>query len=517
MYCGAAFWGEVEAGVSAVSPHSGADVHGESQDGGGREPAPTFALDGGDGGGIIGLELARTDLVAPPLGTSIADRLRGPIDIFRSRQRSVLEVLRPASIALVVFLLYAPGADSLAAAAAASLPVSALWILSQRAGTRFAPRALGRLTPLVVGTAIGAVVISALALWAEPMQLDLLLLALMTIAVLALSVCFEVLIARIAGPVRVLVVGAGPNAAQLAEDVGTDPEERFALIGVASETADPLPGVRSTYAIEDISETLVRESPDLVVLAVERGRPQVFSQLLDAADAGFRLVGLPEFYEHAFGRVPVRHLSAAWFMSVLHLYQPAYSRFAKRFFDVVVVALALILIAPVLAAIALMLSVSRGPIIFRQRRLGEHGREFTILKFRTMHDGAERPGEAVWAEKGDSRVTGFGRLLRQTRLDELPQLWNVFKGDMSIVGPRPERPEFLLRLNEEVPFWSRRHLLKPGITGWAQVHSGYAADAVKTEEKLSYDLWYLRHRSFLTDLVICAKTIRTLASGFGAR
>jgi len=503
--------------VSAVDPHSGADVHGENLDVGAREPAPTFALDGGDRGGIIGLELAGTDLVAPPLGSSIAERFRGPMDVFRSRQRSVLEFLRPASIVLFVFLLYSLRANSFASAAAAALPVSALWILSQRAGNRFAPRALGRLTPLVVGTAIGAVVISAVALWVEPMQVDLILLAFMTTAVLALSVCFEVLITRITGPVRVLVIGAGPNAAQLAEDVGIDPEGRFTLIGVASETAEPLPGVRATYAIEEISETLVRESPDLVVLAVERGRPQVFGQLLDAASAGFRFVGLPEFYEHAFGRVPVRHLSAAWFMSVLHLYQPAYSRFAKRFFDVVVVAFALILIAPLLAAIALMLSVSRGPIIFRQRRLGEHGKIFTIFKFRTMHDGAELPGEAVWAKKGDSRITGFGRLLRQTRFDELPQLWNVLKGDMSIVGPRPERPEFLERLNEEVPFWSRRHLLKPGITGWAQVHSGYAADPVETEEKLSYDLWYLRHRSFLTDLVICAKTIRTLASGFGAR
>ncbi len=117
----------------------------------------------------------------------------------------------------------------------------------------------------------------------------------------------------------------------------------------------------------------------------------------------------------------------------------------------------------------------------------------------------------------DSRVTGFGRLLRQTRLDELPQLWNVLKGDMSIVGPRPERPEFLLRLTAEVPFWSRRHLLKPGITGWAQVHSGYAADSIQTEEKLSYDLWYLRHRSFLMDVVICAKTCSVLLFGSGAR
>ena len=504
--------------MTAVSPLGGADAHGESLDAGGREPGPAFALDGGDGGALVGLELAGTgDLVAPTLGTPIAERLRGPVDVFRSRQASALQVLRPGSIVLFVFLLFLLRTESVAAAAAASLPVSALWILCQRAGSRFVPRALGQLTPLVVGTAIGALVISALALWVEPLQVDLMLLAFMIAAVLALSICFEVLTERIAGPTRVLVVGAGPNAAQLAEDVGGDPEGRFEVVGVASETAESLPGVRSTYAIEDIAETLVRESPDLVVLAVERGRPQVFRQLLDAADAGFRVVGLPEFYEHAFGRVPVRHLSAAWFMSVLHLYQPAYTRFAKRFFDVVVVVLALILTAPLLVSISLMIWMSRGPIIFRQRRLGEQGLEFTIFKFRTMHDGAERPGEAVWAVNGDARVTGFGRLLRQTRLDELPQLWNVLKGDMSIVGPRPERPEFLLRLSEEVPFWSRRHLLKPGITGWAQVHSGYAADSVKTEEKLSYDLWYLRHRSFLTDLVICAKTIRTLASGFGAR
>jgi exopolysaccharide biosynthesis polyprenyl glycosylphosphotransferase len=506
--------------VAAVNPLGGADLHDEGLDEGGREPTSAFTLEGADNGALVGLELAGAgagELVVPTLGTPLAERFRAPVDVFRSRQAAALDVLRPASIVVFVFLLVSLRAESAAAAAAASLPISALWILCQRAGGRLIPRALGRLTPLIVGTAIGAVVISAAALWVGPLQVDLMLLAFMIVGVLALSICFEILTERSVGPTRVLVVGAGANAAQLAEDVGIDPEGRFEVVCVASETAEPLPGVRSTCAIEDISETLGRNSADLVVLAIERGRPQVFQQILEAAEAGFRVVGLPEFYEHAFGRVPVRHLSAAWFMSVLHLYQPAYTRFAKRFFDVVVVGLALILCAPLLISISLMIWASRGPIIFRQRRLGEHGREFTILKFRTMHDGAERPGEAVWAEKDDSRVTGFGRLLRQTRLDELPQLWNVLRGDMSIVGPRPERPEFLHRLSEEVPFWSRRHLLKPGITGWAQVHSGYAADSEMTAEKLSYDLWYLRHRSFLTDLVICAKTIRTLASGFGAR
>ena len=287
------------------------------------------------------------------------------MDIYRSRQRSVLEVLRPASIVLFVFLLFSLRAGSFAAAGRRLAPGVGALDPSQRAGARFAPRALGRLTPLVVGTAIGAVVISAFALWVGPVKVDLALLAFMTAA----GPCAFGLLRGAHRAHRGTSSGSRGRCrterGAARRDVGTDPEGRFALIGVASETAAPLPGVRSTYAIEDISETLVRESPDLVVLAVERGRPQVFSQLLDAAGAGFRLVGLPDFYEHAFGRVPVRHLSAAWFMSVLHLYQPAYSRFAKRFFDVVVVAFTLILIAPLLAAIALMLSVSRGPIIFR--------------------------------------------------------------------------------------------------------------------------------------------------------
>jgi lipopolysaccharide/colanic/teichoic acid biosynthesis glycosyltransferase len=157
-----------------------------------------------------------------------------------------------------------------------------------------------------------------------------------------------------------------------------------------------------------------------------------------------------------------------------------------------------------------------GPAIFRLERLGESGRTFTIYKFRTMRADAEerRP---TWAEERDPRATGIGRFLRRTRIDELPQLWNVLKGDMSMVGPRPERPEFLEELQETVPFWTRRHLVKPGITGWAQVRRGYTADVEGTAEKLSYDLWYLRHRSLVIDLAICARTFTTLASGAGSR
>jgi exopolysaccharide biosynthesis polyprenyl glycosylphosphotransferase len=197
------------------------------------------------------------------------------------------------------------------------------------------------------------------------------------------------------------------------------------------------------------------------------------------------------------------------------LYRRPYSQFAKRTFDVTVSLVLGLLVCPVLPVLALLVRRS-GPVIFRQVRLGEGGRPFTIYKFRTMRVDAEANG-AVWASEHDPRITPVGRFLRKMRLDELPQLWNVLRGEMSIVGPRPERPEFVAQLEAEVPFWGRRHLVKPGVTGWAQVRRGYTADAAGTGDKLSYDLWYLRHRSLVVDLAICVKTFSTLVTASGAR
>ena len=163
----------------------------------------------------------------------------------------------------------------------------------------------------------------------------------------------------------------------------------------------------------------------------------------------------------------------------------------------------LVVFLPLFPLLFLMILITPGSAIYRQNRIGANGHPFTILKFRTMSQHAERDGVPLWAADRDARVTAIGRVLRRSRLDELPQIWNVLRGDMSIVGPRPERPEFVSMLETEVPFWSRRDLLKPGITGWAQVRGGYASDALETEEKLAYDLWYLRHCSLLVDTVIC--------------
>jgi lipopolysaccharide/colanic/teichoic acid biosynthesis glycosyltransferase len=157
--------------------------------------------------------------------------------------------------------------------------------------------------------------------------------------------------------------------------------------------------------------------------------------------------------------------------------------------------------------LALAIKCTPGPVIYRRTRVGERGRRFTMYKLRTMTAAAEEGG-AVWAQPSDPRCAGIGRFLRKTHLDELPQLWNVLKGDMSIVGPRPERPELIAMLEKSVPFWSRRLLLKPGMTGWAQVRSGYTSDCGAAAEKLSHDFWYMRHGNIAIDVAVCLQTVR---------
>jgi lipopolysaccharide/colanic/teichoic acid biosynthesis glycosyltransferase len=180
---------------------------------------------------------------------------------------------------------------------------------------------------------------------------------------------------------------------------------------------------------------------------------------------------------------------------------------------VVVASVALAAMAPAFLFVAAIVRMTGKPIIHSQTRVGRNGATFTIYKFRTMHVGAEREGEVVWAKERDPRATSMGSVLRKMRLDEMPQFWNVLRGDMSIVGPRPERPEFVAQLEQELPFWSPRALVKPGITGWAQVRRGYAADVESSADKLSYDFWYLRHGGVLVDLAICAQTLGILVRG----
>jgi exopolysaccharide biosynthesis polyprenyl glycosylphosphotransferase len=194
------------------------------------------------------------------------------------------------------------------------------------------------------------------------------------------------------------------------------------------------------------------------------------------------------------------------------------SRAVKRGMDVFLAAIALVVASPLFVLLPLLIKLSSpGPVFYRQQRVGWQGHRFTILKFRSMLQNAEEPGRAIWAEEEDPRVTATGRFMRRYRLDELPQLLNVLRGDMSMVGPRPERPEFIGRLSRDVPYYTYRLAVKPGITGWAQVKFRYGATIQDAAEKLQYDLYYIKHRSVRMDGLIALKTIRTVLFQSGAR
>jgi len=211
-------------------------------------------------------------------------------------------------------------------------------------------------------------------------------------------------------------------------------------------------------------------------------------------------------YEETFGHVPVGVMDAAWYRYIMHPRFRASGPHSKRVFDLVVGTLIALFFLPVMLVAAIAIKVSdRGPVFYRQRRLGEMGEEFEILKLRTMRPDAEANGPQ-WAEVDDLRVTRVGRILRRTHLDEVPQLWNVLRGEMTLVGPRPERPEMVGELERRFKHYTRRHLVKPGIAGWAALRCGYAGSDIGTAWKLCHDLFYIKRRSMLADALILAET-----------
>ena len=384
---------------------------------------------------------------------------------------------------------------------------------------RLVPLAYGAVSIAVAGAAISYALGAAVFLtfpWLEGGRAPLAVAAILTAT--ATTAWYALMVDRFRSVSKVVVVGGGRAVRRLMEEA-SDEGHRFKIVAIVAD--DPSPAIAQNPLLRgstsELGSVIQRFAPDLVVIGVERGRPEIFRRLLDVASADFRMLGVPEFYEVAFGRLPIRELTPAWFMSSLHVYTRPYNRFTKRLFDIVVALFGVVVTAPLLPFVALVVKRTDGPLLYHQTRLGEHGVPFTITKFRTMYVDAESTEGAVWAADRDPRIIPLGRFLRKTRIDELPQLWNVLRGEMSIVGPRPERPEFIGALEAEVPFWQQRELLRPGITGWAQIRAGYAADELGAERKLSYDLWYLRHRSLALDAAICLQTMKTLVTGSGAR
>jgi exopolysaccharide biosynthesis polyprenyl glycosylphosphotransferase len=378
-----------------------------------------------------------------------------------------------------------------------------VWVLALRAAFASTPRALGVGAPAAVGTATGLVCVAALNPLLPGLQLSVPALLALAVGVFASSVAWESGVERLGGKRRVLVIGSSA----LAEPAAINRRGRALPIELLARQAPDQPGEGRIGGVDDLARVVTAQRPDIVVFTDDQSCSDALDRLLDIRERSFRVAGLTSFYEHAFGYVPLPHLTPIWFMGLMHVRQRPEHRASKRVFDLVVASVGLVMIAPLLALIYLAIRRTPGPVIYRQTRLGEGGRRFTMYKFRTMREGAERPGEAVWAQGQDPRTTAAGRVLRATHLDELPQLWNVLRGDMSIVGPRPERPEFIELLEAGVPFWSRRLLVRPGLTGWAQVNCGYAADSASAAEKLAYDFWYLRHSSLAVDLAVCVRTL----------
>ena len=385
--------------------------------------------------------------------------------------------------------------------AAASL-LTAVWLIALRSAFAAVHFTLGVPIRCAVGTATGFVAVSAVALWVPGLGMSGWTILALALAVFTLTTIWEIVAQRVVAKRRVLVVGTSSSAADIADAVEFEGHTPFAVIGVVDDESDDDTRLGS---VAELSQVIDEQRPDLIVLTDSKTSAKALDRLLAAPTDGLKVVGLAHFFDHAFGRIPLDELTPTWFMSIFHVWKRPYTRFAKRTFDVVCASLGLLLSAPLWPVIALLVWLTPGPVIYRQTRVGEGGKHFTMFKFRTMCVDAETD-RATYAQVGDARVTRLGRALRTSHLDELPQFWNVLKGDMSIVGPRPERPEFIPMLEEAVPFFSRRLLIKPGVTGWAQLRSDYSSDVEGAADKLSYDLWYLRHRNLVVDLAICAKT-----------
>ena len=342
--------------------------------------------------------------------------------------------------------------------------------------------------------------------------------------VLAWRIAFGWFSRRMRARERLLLVGTSAAAISLAREL-FDLREQLGVEIVGFVDPDPSrvgapvlnPGVIGT--IEDIPSIVRGRSVDRVVvsLADARGKLPV-DKLLEMKLSGVSFDHLASVYEEYTGKIAVENLRPSWLIFSEGFRKSRALSVTKRLLDVVVAGVALVVTLPLMGVIALAIRMtSAGPALYHQHRVGQHGRVFTVHKFRSMRPDAEASTGPVWAAKeGDSRTTPLGAWLRRTRLDELPQLWNVLKGDMSFVGPRPERPEFVEQLKQQIPFYGQRHIVRPGLTGWAQVKYTYGATVEDALQKLQYDLFYIKNLSIALDLFIIAATIKTVVLHKGA-
>jgi sugar transferase (PEP-CTERM system associated) len=314
---------------------------------------------------------------------------------------------------------------------------------------------------------------------------------------------------------KALIIGAGWAGQLTVETIMRKPQLGIKVAGMIDD--DPhkknftFKGVPVLGGGKQLSAAVESRNIDLIILAASNNHEsEIFKNLLHHKMEGVQVVDMPRFYESVAGQIPLTHVEDSWFIQTggFEILHRSLVRKVKRVIDVVASLLGLLLSLPLMAVVALVVKIdSRGPLFFRQERVGLNEKPFQLIKFRSMISNAEVETGPVWASESDYRVTRAGRWLRRTRLDEIPQFINVLKGDMSFIGPRPERPFFVEQLKKRIPYYSLRFTVKPGVTGWAQVRYHYGASTEDALEKLKYDLYYIKNMSWRLDFIIMVRTM----------
>lgn len=325
---------------------------------------------------------------------------------------------------------------------------------------------------------------------------------------------------------RVLLVGDGEQVERLKGLIATDRHRQLVLAGVLGRDAPEFaqcasnahpPALFPDESVEKLLKTVRAQRVDEIVLASDQLRGFPFWDILRCRMDGFTITDYLTFLERETGRIDLEQVRPAWMALADGFANDATRKLLKRGFDVSVSLAILLATLPITLPVALLIKLeSRGPVFYRQSRVGLHGQPFDILKFRSMTVDAEG-GKPTWATKDDLRVTRIGKLIRKPRIDEIPQVINVLRGEMSFVGPRPERPFFVEELAQEIPLYGARHNVKPGITGWAQINYPYGASVEDARQKLSYDLYYVKNNSLFLDLIILLQTVRVVIMLIGSR
>ena len=347
----------------------------------------------------------------------------------------------------------------------------------------------------------------------------------------AMSAMFGMLITRVtaaqtsaAGILtrRIMVFGAGERALAVKEALNkSDPSaEVIGFFPASNEERPVVPAEAVITANRSLTKTALALKADEIVVALteRRGGAMPLRDLLDCKLQGIRVLDLASHFEQTLGQIRLDSLYAGWLVFGDGFGQGTLRTIVKRLFDIIC-ATALILVSlPVMLIAAVAIVVENGfPVFYCQERVGLNGQLFKVIKFRSMRRDAEKDGKPIWAAKHDDRVTRVGKVIRKLRIDELPQLFSVLKGDMSLVGPRPERPFFVDQLTKEIPFYAVRHSVKPGVTGWAQVRYHYGATVEDSAEKLQYDLYYVKNHSLFLDILVLFETVGVVLTGKGAQ